>query len=102
MREPIQFPIGRGFDRAYWLSRCRGFLVQDGDGMRIGTVVELHYRSRLDQPDELAVRAGRFGHRLLIYRTEAVRTILPSEARLVLAAGASPIRTGRQRSDDAA
>ena len=70
--------------------------------MRIGTVVELHYRSRLDQPDELVVRAGHFGHRLLIYRSEAVGTILPSEARLVLAVGAWPIRTGRQRLGDAA
>ena len=102
MREPIQFPIGRGADRAYELSRCQGFLVQDAEGMRIGTVVELHYRSRLDQPDELAVRAGRLGHRLLIYRAEAVQTIFPSQARLVLARGASPIRSGVRRSDDAA
>ena len=101
MGEPIQFPVGRGFDRPYWLSRCEGFLVQDAEGMRIGTVVELRYHSRVDQPDELAVRAGRFGHRLLIYRTEAVQTILPSKTRLVLAAGASPIGSGRN-TDDAA
>ena len=76
MGEPIQFPVGRGFDRPYWLSRREGFLVEDAEGMRVGTVVELHYHSRVDQPDELAVRAGRFGHRLLIYRTEAVQAIL--------------------------
>ena len=69
--------------------------------MRIGRVVELHYHSRVDQPDELAVRAGRIGHRLLTYRTEAVQTILPSKARLVLAAGAAPIASGRH-TDDAA
>jgi hypothetical protein len=69
--------------------------------MRVGTVVELHYHSRVDQPDELAVRAGRFGHRLLIYRTEAVHAILPGKARLVLAAGAVPIGSGRD-TDDAA
>ena len=101
MGEPIEFPVGRGFDRAYWLSRCEGFLVQDSDGMRIGTVVELHYYSRLDQPDELAVRVGRLGHRQLIYPAQAVQTILPSKARLVLAAGAAPIGSGRDR-DDAA
>jgi hypothetical protein len=95
MREPIQFPIGHGFDRAYWLSRCEGFLVEGADGTRIGVVVELHYRSRLDQPDELAVRAGRFGQRLLIYPVEAVQTIRPNQARLLLAAGSAPIRSGR-------
>jgi hypothetical protein len=101
MGEPIQFPVGRGFDRRYWLSRCEGFLVQDAEGMRVGRVVELHYHSRVDQPDELAVRAGRLGHRLLIYRTEAVEAILPGKARLVLAAGAAPIGSGRH-TDDAA
>jgi hypothetical protein len=45
MREPIQIPVGHGFDRAYWLSRCEGFLVEDAAGMRIGTVVELHDHS---------------------------------------------------------
>jgi len=100
MREPIQFPIEHGFDRAYWLSRCKGFLVEDEEGMRIGKVYELHYRSRLDQPDELAVRAGPFGHRLLIYHTEAVQTILPNQARLVLAADASPIRSGQRDAGD--
>jgi hypothetical protein len=101
MGEPIQFPVGRGFDRPYWLSRCEGFLVQDAEGMRVGTVVELHYHSRVDQPDELAVRAGRLGHRLLIYRTEAVEAILPSKARLVLVSGAVPIGSGRPTNDAA-
>ena len=102
MAEVLQFPIGGGgYDRTYWLSRCVGFLVVSADGMRIGTVVELHYHSRVDQPDELAVRVGRFGHRLLVYRTEAVQAILPGKARLVLAAGVSPISSGRHR-DDAA
>ncbi len=101
MREPIHFPIGHGADRPYWLSRCEGFLVQDQEGTRIGTVVELHYRSRLDQPDELAVRAGRFGQRLLTYPADAIETILPMQARLLLAPGALPIRSGLF-SDDAA
>jgi hypothetical protein len=102
MREAIQIPIGHGFDRAYWLSRCEGFLVEDAAGMRIGTVVELHYRSRLDQPDELAVRAGRFGQRVLIYRAEVVQTIMPEGARLVLAPGVAPLRSRRSGRGDAA
>jgi hypothetical protein len=97
MRETIHFPIGHGFDRGYWLSRCKGFVIADADGGRIGAVVELHYRSRLDQPDELAVRAGRFWRRRLIYRVSAVETIVPRESRLVLAAGAAPITSGRHR-----
>jgi hypothetical protein len=102
VRERIQIPIGRGFDRAYWLSRCEGFLVETAEGMRIGTVVELHYRSRLDQPDDLLVQAGRFGLRLLTYPAEAVETIFPGQARLLLAAGAAPISSGRHdRGDDA-
>jgi hypothetical protein len=100
MREPIQIPIGHGFDRAYWLSRCEGFLVEDAAGNRIGTVVELHYRSRLDQPDALAVRAGRLGLRLLLYPAEAVETIQAEQGRLVLATQAAPIRSGH--GDDAA
>jgi hypothetical protein len=102
MREPIYLPVGHGLDRSYWLSGCEGFRVEDADGMRIGTVVELHYRSRLDQPDALAVRGGRLGHRWLLYRAESVHTIIPAQARLVLAAGASPSRSGHQRAGDAA
>ena len=105
MGEPIQFPVGRGFDRAYWLSRCEGFLVQDAEGMRIGTVVEFHYHSRVDQPDELAVRAGRFGHRLLVYRTEAVQEIMPGPRALVglvpLRPSTPKVRAGRSARSEA-
>lgn len=97
MGELLEFPRGHGFDRAYWLSRCEGFLVEDAAGMRIGRVMELHYVSRLDQPDVLAVRAGRLGLRVLIYPAEAVQAILPTEGRLVLAAGAAPTGSGRRR-----
>ena len=94
-REPIQFPRGHAYDRAYWLSRCEGFLLEDAAGVRIGRVVEVHYESRLDQPDALAVRAGRLGLRLLVYPTAAVQTIVPAEGRLVLTSGATPVRSGR-------
>jgi hypothetical protein len=102
MRAPIEFPRGRGFDRAYWLSRCEGFLVESADGSRIGTVVDLHYRSRLEQPDELVVRAGWLGRRLLIYSAEAVQTVVPGKARLILAAGATPSGNSRSEPDEAA
>lgn len=95
MAETTQFPLDGSADRAYMLTRCQGFLVQAADGNRIGTVIELHYRSRLDQPDELAVRTGLFGHRLLICPTATVEQIIPGEHRLLLAAGATPISSRR-------
>jgi hypothetical protein len=91
--KPIQ--IGRGFDRAYRLSRCRGFLVQTHEGKRIGTVSELHYRSRLDQPDELAVQRGLLGLQRLVYRADQVEAILWSEQRLVLIADAKAVPSSR-------
>jgi hypothetical protein len=99
--EVLQFPVGGGgYDRTYWLSRCVGFLVVSADGMRIGTVVELRYGSRLDQPDELVVRAGRLGHRQLAYSVQTVQTIVPAQARLVLGPGAAPTGSaGRQPND---
>jgi hypothetical protein len=102
MRERTQLPVGHGFDRSYWLSRCEGFRVEDAEGMHIGSVVELHYRSRLDQPDELAVRGGLLGRRLLLYRADSVHTIIPAQARLVLALGAVPSRSGHRRAGDVA
>jgi len=98
----LEFPPGGGFDRSYWLSRCAGFLVVTADGMRVGTVVELRYRSRLDQPDQLIVRAGRFGHRALVYSVQSVETITPAEARLVLTSGAAPIGSNDSLSNTAA
>ncbi len=92
----LSFRPGAAFDRAYWLCRCEGFLVKSAEGMRIGRVVELHYGSRLDQPDELAVQTGRFGLRLLVYPAEAVRSIQPGERRLILAPGAAPSGTRRR------
>lgn len=85
-RRLIQFPVGDAKrDRAYWLCRCEGFLVCRGDGERLGRVAELHYLSRLDQPDELTVPVGLFGLRRRTYPVEAVQEILAHEQRLILA-----------------
>jgi hypothetical protein len=89
-RKVVGFPVGHGrLDRAYWLSRCEHFRVEQADGTPIGRVEELRYRSRLDEPDELTVRLGLFGLRRLTFPVEAVRRIHASQRRLTLAPGAT-------------
>jgi hypothetical protein len=63
---------------AEWLYRCEGFEVVSPDG-RIGAVEEVRYgpSRRWDSPSELAVHAGRGGHRLLIVPVEDVAEVDP-------------------------
>ncbi|SRR5712691_7896711 len=84
MCPPLEFPRSRGFDRAYWLSRCEGFRVETADGSAVGTVVELHYRSDVERPDTLVVRGGWFAKRVSIVPVVGVAAILPGEQRIVL------------------
>jgi hypothetical protein len=84
MRAPLEFPRSRGFDRAYWLSRCQGFRVETGDGRRLGSVVDLQYRSNVGQPDRLVVRRHWIGRRVEIVSVSSVAAILPGEERIVL------------------
>jgi hypothetical protein len=70
-------------DRDYWLSRCHGFTVEDDDGF-VGVVQQLEYRTRVDAPDILLVRQGRFRHRTTRIPTTAVTDIWPREHELVL------------------
>src|SRR5712691_5655915 len=67
----------------YWLCRCQGFRVDSPEG-RVGFVEEVRYRSRVDRPDALAVRAGRVGRHLLIVPVDEVADIAPREERIVL------------------
>jgi hypothetical protein len=71
------------FDREYWLAHCEGYRV-DGAGGRIGFVEEI--RANPADPDLplLAVRAGRFGRRVLIVPSEAVQFIVPRARRIWL------------------
>jgi hypothetical protein len=91
----IQFPIGHGGERAYRLSRCTGFLVINSDGRRTGMVSELHYQSRLDQPDEVVVHGGILGLQRLVYPADAITEIIPSERRLILAPDAKAVPSSR-------
>lgn len=65
------------------LSRCEGFRV-DGPEGTIGFVEGLRFASRIDRPDLLEVRGGRFGRRLLLVPVEAVEEVLLDEERLLL------------------
>jgi len=69
-------------DLDYWLCRCEGFRVDSPTG-RVGIVAEGRYGTRLDRPDVLAVRSGRFG-RLLIVPIEEVADLVPREERILL------------------
>jgi hypothetical protein len=71
-------------DRSYWLCRCAGFAVDDGD-RRIGHVRDVLFESRLDRPDLLVVRSGGLHRSELRVPVEDVETILPGERRVVLA-----------------
>lgn len=65
------------------LTRCEGFRVDSPEGT-IGIVEGLRFASRIDQPDLLEVRGGRFGRQLLLIPVEAVEAVSPDDERLVL------------------
>jgi hypothetical protein len=83
------------FDRGYWLAHCEGFRV-DADGGRLGFVERV-------EPAEggivLAVRAGRFGRRVLLVDAGDVDFIVPRAQRLWLR---SPTRIVGTRPEAAA
>jgi hypothetical protein len=67
----------------YWLCRCEGFEVDAPDG-KVGVVEGLRFLSRLDRPDELEVRGGRFGRDLTLIPTDLVERVDAAARRLVL------------------
>jgi hypothetical protein len=71
------------FDSDYWLCRCEGFRVDSGD-CRLGFVEGMRFLSRLDRPDELAVRAGPLGRRRLFIPVAEVMEIRPGEGLIVV------------------
>jgi hypothetical protein len=67
----------------YWLHRCEGFTVRQGQ-RELGKVTGLRFRASTE-PEQLEVRTGRFGKRLLI-PVEQVEQIEPKTRRILLAA----------------
>jgi len=70
-------------DRDYWLSRCQGFAIEEGDNC-IGMVDGIEYESRIDTPDFIVLRSGRFHPRTTRIPVDEVEEIWPSEHVLVL------------------
>jgi hypothetical protein len=56
------------------LARVEGFQVDSSDGL-IGFVEGLRFVSRIDEPDLLEVRGGRFGRELVLIPAEAVEEV---------------------------
>ena len=73
------------FDLDYRLCRCEGFRV-DSPGGRVGVVQEVHFRSRVDRPDVLAVRTGLLAPLLLIPVEEVAEVSLGDERVVLLRA----------------
>jgi hypothetical protein len=85
----VRTPLERGSA----LARCEGFRV-DSPGGTLGFVEGVRFASRIDQPDVLEVRGGRFGRQLLLIPIEDVAEISPTEERLV-------VRSAPEQQDDA-
>jgi hypothetical protein len=68
-------------DRSYALARCEGFEVDAPNGP-VGFVEGLRFISRIDQPDLLEVRGGRFGRQLLLIPIEQVEDVHVAEGRV--------------------
>jgi hypothetical protein len=78
-------------ERSYALARCEGFEVASPSGV-IGFVEGLRFASRIDRPDVLEVRGGRFGRQLVLIPSEQVEDVRVDEER-VLVRG-EPLPTG--------
>jgi hypothetical protein len=83
-------------ERSYALARCEGFAVDSPAGP-VGYVEGLRFMSRIDQPDLLEVRGGRFGRQLLLIPIELVDDVQVPEGRVVVRS--APNESADLRSD---
>jgi hypothetical protein len=79
--DPIHPPAA--VERGGSLARCEGFRVDSPNGF-VGFVDGLRFMSRIDEPDLLEVRGGRFGRGLALIPIEAVEEISLAEERVVV------------------
>jgi hypothetical protein len=77
--------------RSRLLAHCEGFGVDSPDGP-IGFVEGVRFVSRIDRPDLLEVRGGRFGRQHLLVPIEHVEEIRLSERLVVLRSAPVPER----------
>jgi len=76
-------PRRSSYGRGYWLRRCEGFLVETRT-KRIGRVVGIRYGVSQDEPEAIAVRAGRFSRKVFLISVNEVERVLPEERRIVV------------------
>jgi hypothetical protein len=82
---PSDPALPRALDRARSLARCEGYQVEAPEGL-VGYVEGLRFVSRIDEPDLLEVRGGRFGRDLVLIPVEAVEEVIAEEERVVVRA----------------
>jgi hypothetical protein len=83
-------PTRSSYDRAYWLRRCEGFLVETPT-KRIGRVSGIRYGETTNEPAALEVRAGLFRRTRLLINVDDVIDIDPEQGRLALADPPRPL-----------
>ena len=82
---PSDPALPRAIKRIPSLARCEGFQVESPAGI-LGYVEGLRFVSRIDEPDFLEVRGGRFGRELVLIPAEAVDEVDAELERLLLRA----------------
>jgi hypothetical protein len=83
--------------RSRLLARCEGFDVDSPEGP-VGFVEGVRFVSRIDRPDMLEVRCGKFGRQLILVAIEQVEEIRLQERLVVL--GSMPPVPARDLLDD--
>jgi hypothetical protein len=71
------------------LARCEGFQVDSPAGP-VGVVEGLRFVSRIDRPDLLEVRGGRFGRQLLVIPIDQVEEVRVREELVLLSSAPEP------------
>lgn len=80
---PLETSIPRALRERPSLARCEGFDVFSPEGP-LGYVEGLRFESRIDEPDLLEVRGGRFGRELFLVPVEAVEEVSLEEERIAV------------------
>lgn len=93
---PSDPALPRAIGRKSSLARCEGFEVESPEGL-VGYVEGLRFVSRIDEPDLLEVRGGRFGRELLLLPVEAVEEVVAEEERLFVRAVPAGIQDDHPR-----
>jgi hypothetical protein len=75
--------------RNYSFARCEGFQVDSPTGP-VGFVEGVRFVTRIDEPDLLEVRAGRFGRELVLIPTEQVVDVRQEEGLIVVRSRPTP------------